>query len=310
VETKPKEANSIKKKEENAIPLVTEKVADKVTADKVTAEKVTEKTVEKNTVESDSVQEEVLPKRDELLRRQSFHKLASEAIARRASLHSVKKNEMVIDANKKDDSDSTMTLSSPITTTTATPTTSTNNDNNDDNDDDDNDNDIDDGEELDNEDAKNSDPEEETIDEQNMTMNNSNHDLKLNVDQTLFEEENTTESSSSSCTSTSTLAAKTSTLPSLTPEEVIAATAVRRLKKEYSYDDLRRKLVKLNPSSPHARRQSVKHQFSQEIMSSFADREDLLNDGEFEKIFSMSKDKFKELPKWRRQELKKRFKLF
>jgi hypothetical protein len=81
--------------------------------------------------------------------------------------------------------------------------------------------------------------------------------------------------------------------------------------KQYSYEDLRRKSVKLTPETTYrGRSQSVAKQFSQEVVSVFADREDLLQDAEFESIFGMSKEKFKELPKWRRQELKKRFKLF
>ena len=92
------------------------------------------------------------------------------------------------------------------------------------------------------------------------------------------------------------------------------------MKKEYSYEDLRRKSLipgKSPRRSPRGansgvspRNLSVTKQFSEEVLSVFADREELLHDDEFEKVFGMTKESFKKLPKWRRQEMKKRHKLF
>ena len=82
------------------------------------------------------------------------------------------------------------------------------------------------------------------------------------------------------------------------------------LAKQYSYEELRRKSVKLSSDDKKSERLSVGRQFSEEVRSLFHQREDLLNDKEFSQIFQMSKTEFKDLPKWRQQELKKRYNLF
>ena len=82
------------------------------------------------------------------------------------------------------------------------------------------------------------------------------------------------------------------------------------LAKQYSYEELRRKSVKLSSDDKKSERLSVGRQFSEEVRSVFHQREDLLNDKEFSQIFQMSKTEFKDLPKWRQQELKKRYNLF
>ena len=79
---------------------------------------------------------------------------------------------------------------------------------------------------------------------------------------------------------------------------------------QYSYEDLQRRTVKSSPGSSRDRVVSVTKDYSKDIVQNFANREDLLRDDEFESIFGMSREKFDNLPKWRRQELKKRYKLF
>lgn len=95
------------------------------------------------------------------------------------------------------------------------------------------------------------------------------------------------------------------------PTAGMTAAPVSKASKQYSYDELRRKSLKLSPSETgRARTQSVTKQFDEEIRAHFHEREDLLTDEEFVQVFGMSRQAFKVMPVWRRQEIKKKLKLF
>jgi hypothetical protein len=76
------------------------------------------------------------------------------------------------------------------------------------------------------------------------------------------------------------------------------------LRRAYSVEDLQ-----VNKTS-RSRSISVNKEFEEDIMAIFHERERLLVDDDFEKIFGMTKSAFSGLPKWRQLELKKRFNLF
>eukprot|EP00603_Paraphysomonas_imperforata_P014487 CAMPEP_0114461136 /NCGR_PEP_ID=MMETSP0104-20121206/6116_1 /TAXON_ID=37642 ORGANISM="Paraphysomonas imperforata, Strain PA2" /NCGR_SAMPLE_ID=MMETSP0104 /ASSEMBLY_ACC=CAM_ASM_000202 /LENGTH=675 /DNA_ID=CAMNT_0001633891 /DNA_START=42 /DNA_END=2066 /DNA_ORIENTATION=+ len=92
-------------------------------------------------------------------------------------------------------------------------------------------------------------------------------------------------------------------------EQELSSSRTPRLGKQYSYEDLRRKSIRMSPSETRKERSmSITKQFDEEVRNMFHQREGLLTSKEFEQIFGMTKKEFKALPKWRQQELKKRYK--